>query len=119
VPGQWVEAGQRLVEDQQPGPPGQREGEGKLRLLAAHAWHQGFATEAATAALDTGFHGAGLAEIWSITAVVNKPSEAVMRRLGMTLHAHFDHPRLKPGHPLRPHVAYRLARPGPARPAAE
>ncbi len=34
-----------------------------------------------------------------------------MRRLGMTLHAHFDHPRIEPGHPLRPHVVFRLARP--------
>jgi RimJ/RimL family protein N-acetyltransferase len=79
--------------------------------LARHAWHQGFATEAATGALDVAFRGAGLAEIWSMTAVLNKPSEAVMRRLGMTLHAHFDHPRIEPGHPLRPHVVYRLARP--------
>ena len=79
--------------------------------LARHAWHQGFATEAATAALGVGFRGAGLAEIWSMTAVLNVPSQAVMRRLGMTLHAHFDHPRIKRGHRLRPHVAYRLARP--------
>ena len=35
MPGQRVEAGQRLVEDKQPGPPGQGEGERKLRLLAA------------------------------------------------------------------------------------
>jgi RimJ/RimL family protein N-acetyltransferase len=79
--------------------------------LAAHAWHQGFATEAATAAVGVAFGGAGLAEIWSITAVSNEPSQAVMRRLGMTLQAYFDHPRIKPGHPLRPHVAYRLGRP--------
>ena len=79
--------------------------------LAAHAWHQGFATEAATAAVGVAFGGAGLAEIWSMTAVSNEPSRAVMRRLGMTLQAHFDHPRIEPGHPLRPHVAYRLGRP--------
>ena len=79
--------------------------------LAAHAWHQGFATEAATAALDVAFRGAGLAEIWSMTAVSNEPSRAVMRRLGMTLHGHFEHPRIAPGHPLRPHVVYRLGRP--------
>jgi RimJ/RimL family protein N-acetyltransferase len=66
-----------------------------------------------------GFRGAGLAEVWSMTAVANKPSQAVMRRLGMTLHGHFDHPRIGPGHPLRPHVVYRLARPGPARPGEE
>jgi len=79
--------------------------------LAAHAWHQGFATEAASAALDVAFRGAGLAEIWSMTAVLNEPSQAVMRRLGMTLYGHFEHPRVEPGHPLRPHVVYRIARP--------
>ena len=84
--------------------------------LAAHAWHQGFATEAASAALDVAFRGAGLAEIWSMTAVLNEPSQAVMRRLGMTLYGHFEHPRVEPGHRLRPHVVYRIARPatGPA-----
>lgn len=79
--------------------------------LAAHAWHQGFATEAASAALDVAFREAGLAEIWSMTAVLNEPSQAVMRRLGMTLYGHFEHPRVEPGHPLRPHVVYRIARP--------
>ena len=78
--------------------------------LARHAWHQGYATEAASAAAGVAFQGAGLAEIWSMTAVLNEPSQAVMRRLGMTPHAHFDHPRVEAGHPLRPHVAYRLAR---------
>ena len=79
--------------------------------LAQHAWHQGFATEAATAAVGVGFHGAGLAEIWSMTSVHNEPSQAVMRRLGMTPYARFDHPRIERGHPLRPHVLYRLGRP--------
>jgi RimJ/RimL family protein N-acetyltransferase len=87
--------------------------------LARHAWHQGFATEAATAAVGVAFGGVGLAEIWSITATLNEPSQAVMRRLGMTPHAHFDHPRIAPGNPLRPHVAYRLARPGARSPAAD
>ena len=90
--------------------------------LARHAWHQGFATEAGTAALDVAFRGAGLAEVWSMTAVLNEPSQAVMRRLGMTLYGHFDHPRIEAGHPVRPHVVYRIARPaaGPAAgPAAE
>jgi RimJ/RimL family protein N-acetyltransferase len=86
--------------------------------LARHAWHHGYATEAAAAAVETGFNGAGLDEIWSMTAVVNEPSQAVMRRLGMTPHARFGHPGIEPGHPLRPHIVYRLARPGsPAGPA--
>jgi RimJ/RimL family protein N-acetyltransferase len=79
--------------------------------LATRAWHHGYATEAAAAAVDVAFSGAGLAEIWSMTAVLNEPSLAVMRRLGMTRHAYFDHPRIEPGHPVRPHVAYRLRNP--------
>ncbi|MGI8447461.1 MAG: GNAT family N-acetyltransferase [Streptosporangiaceae bacterium] len=79
--------------------------------LARQAWHHGYATEAAVAAAGVAFGGAGLAEIWSMTAVANEPSQAVMRRLGMSLHAGFDHPAVEAGHPLRPHVAYRLARP--------
>ena len=46
-----------------------------------------------------------------MTAVLNEPSQAVMRRIGMTLHGHFEHPRIEVGHPLRPHVVYRIARP--------
>jgi len=57
------------------------------------------------------FRGVGLAEVWSMTAVLNEPSQAVMRRLGMTPHGHFEHPRAAVGHPLRPHVVYRIARP--------
>jgi hypothetical protein len=37
--------------------------------------------------------------------------DAVMRRLGMALHAHLEHPRIDPGHPLRPHLLFRLPRP--------
>lgn len=76
--------------------------------LARSAWHQGYATEAATAALDVAFTGVGLPELWSMTAVLNEPSQAVMRRLGMTRYGYFEHPRIEPGHPLRPHVVYRL-----------
>jgi RimJ/RimL family protein N-acetyltransferase len=57
------------------------------------------------------FRGAGLAGVWSVTAVLNEPSQAVMRRLGMTLHEHFEHPRIEPGHPLRLHVLFRKPRP--------
>lgn len=86
--------------------------------LARQAWRHGYATEAARAALGVAFDGAGLDEVWSITAVLNEPSQAVMRRLGMRLHAHFEHPRIPAGHRLRPHVAYRLDRPAQDRPAA-
>jgi RimJ/RimL family protein N-acetyltransferase len=79
--------------------------------LARHAWHHGFATEAARAAVDVAFDGAGLAEIWSMTAVLNDPSQAVMRRLGMSEFAFFEHPAVPTDSPLRPHVLYRLAQP--------
>lgn len=82
--------------------------------LARHAWHHGYATEAARAAVVVAFDGAGLPELWSITAVLNEPSQAVMRRIGMAEVAKFDHPRVPAGHPLQPHVTYHLARPDDA-----
>jgi len=74
---------------------------------------QGFATEAARASLEFGFETIGLAEIVSFTVPDNERSRRVMERLGMTRDPaeDFDHPRLAPGHPLRRHVLYRLARP--------
>jgi RimJ/RimL family protein N-acetyltransferase len=81
--------------------------------LARPAWHQGYATEAALAARDVAFGGAGLAELWSMTAVLNTPSQAVMRRIGMTEAARFEHPGVPDDSPLKPHVMFHLA--GPAR----
>jgi len=81
--------------------------------LARHSWHQGYATEAAKAALDVAFNGVGLAEICSFTSVINEPSQAVMRRIGMTEHTRFDHPRIPVGDPLRPHVLYHRVNPAP------
>ena len=79
--------------------------------LSRHAWHQGYATEAARAALAVAFDRAGLPEVWSMTAVLNEPSAAVMRRIGMTEAGRFEHPRIPVGHRLRPHVLYHLHRP--------
>jgi len=47
-----------------------------------------------------------MTEIWSMTAVLNEPSQAVMRRIGLREVARFDHPRVPEGHPLRPHVTF-------------
>ncbi len=79
--------------------------------LAKTAWHHGYATEAARTARDVAFGGVGLPEIWSITAVLNEPSIAVMRRIGMVEVGRFDHPKIAVDHPTRPHVLYHLARP--------
>jgi len=80
--------------------------------LARPAWGQGLATEAARQALDVGFGAARLPEIVSMTARTNERSQRVMRRLAMLRDPadDFDHPSLPEGHPLRPHVLYRLGR---------
>lgn len=81
------------------------------RLAKAH-WKNGYATEAAKAALEFGFSKIGLQEIVSLTVPANLPSIAVMERLGMRRNPSddFDHPKLPLGHELRRHVLYRLRR---------
>ena len=76
--------------------------------LARHAWGKGYATEAATAALQAGF--GEVASIVSITALSNARSQRVMERIGMRRESEFDHPRLPTGHPLQRHVLYRADR---------
>ncbi|MDQ2810811.1 MAG: GNAT family N-acetyltransferase [Actinomycetota bacterium] len=78
--------------------------------LVRMAWHHGYATEAARAALDVAFGDLGMAEIYSMAAVLNEPSHAVMRRLGFTEFARWDDLRLPEDNPLRPRVTYRLRR---------
>jgi RimJ/RimL family protein N-acetyltransferase len=80
--------------------------------LAAEHWGHGYATEGARAALDFGFERLGLGEIVSFTTSNNLRSRRVMERLGMhrTPDDDFMHPELPDGHPLRPHVLYRLTR---------
>jgi RimJ/RimL family protein N-acetyltransferase len=78
--------------------------------LGKDSWGHGYATEAGRAVLVHAFETLGLSELVSFTAVLNEPSQAVMRRLGMRRDpdGDFDHPVISPGHPLRPHVLYRL-----------
>ena len=80
--------------------------------LAREAWGQGYATEAARAAVGFGFETLDLEEIVSFTVPANDRSRRVMERLGMTRDPDddFDHPRLPEGNPLRRHVLYRLRR---------
>lgn len=80
--------------------------------LARSAWGQGFATEAGRQAIAVGFQQYQLPEIVSFTTHGNIPSQAVMRRLGMSHDPadDFEHPSLALGSPLRPHVLYRLTR---------
>jgi ribosomal-protein-alanine N-acetyltransferase len=73
--------------------------------LARSAWGHGFATEAATAALDLGLPEVG--SVISTTALTNVRSQRVMQRIGMRRELEFDHPRVPEGSPVRPHVLYR------------
>jgi RimJ/RimL family protein N-acetyltransferase len=76
--------------------------------FARRFWGQGYATEAAEAALGYGFHDLALQEIVAFTVPANTASRAVMDRLGMTHMLDFDHPMIAEGHALRRHVFYRL-----------
>ncbi|WP_426566812.1 kynureninase [Angustibacter sp. McL0619] len=80
------------------------------RLARAH-WGQGFAPEAARAALEVGFDGLGLDEVVSFTTTANARSRRVMTKLGLTHRPErdFDHPRTPGWHGQR-HVLYAISR---------
>ncbi|MEN0106262.1 MAG: GNAT family N-acetyltransferase [Pseudomonas sp.] len=80
--------------------------------LARSAWGQGFASEAARAALACAFEHLQLPEVVAFTVPANAPSRAVMARIGMQRDPadDFQHPKLPADHPLRPHVLYRIDR---------
>lgn len=75
-------------------------------------WGQGYAAEAASAAIADLFGRLGTEEVVAYTATANAPSIQVMRKLGMERDAagDFEHPLVPAGHPMRPMVLYRLAR---------
>lgn len=81
------------------------------RLDRSH-WGKGLATEAAGAVANWAFGPLGLDAVVAFSFVHNIPSRRVMEKLGMTREPNFDfeHPRLPEGHPLCPHVFYRLTK---------
>jgi len=78
--------------------------------LAYEHWNQGYASEAACAAVAFAFDELRLGEIVALTAVANERSRRVMTRLGMTYSSDddFEHPGIPEGHSLRRQVLYRL-----------
>ena len=78
------------------------------RLTARH-WGNGYAPEAARAALGVAFDGLGLAEVVSFTTTRNTPSRRVMEKIGMRHDParDFDHPRT-PGWYGQRHVLYAI-----------
>lgn len=78
--------------------------------LAKAYWGKGLATEGAKKALAFGFMALNLDEIVSFTAMSNKRSEAVMKRLSMDAKGVFEHPSLTKDSPLLHHYLYSLTK---------
>lgn len=80
--------------------------------LAREHWGLGYASEAAWTCLRCAFSQLRLEQVVSFTSDSNLPSQKVMQAIGMQqdVAGSFEHPRLPPGHPLRPHVLYRIDR---------
>lgn len=76
--------------------------------VGARFRRQGYAAEAARAALEFGFGVLGLASIVAFTVPGNAASWKLMEKLGMVPAGAFDHPRLPEGHHYRRHLLYRL-----------
>lgn len=80
--------------------------------LAASAWGNGYASEAAVESLRWAFDNCDDDSVWAITSTGNHRSRAVMKRLGMQYQPalDFDHPNVPVDSPLLRHVSYRIGR---------
>ncbi len=78
--------------------------------LPKFAWDQGYATEAAAAALDFAFTHLRLPQVMAMSVTTNAPSHRVMERLGMAPwpEMNFDHPRVPADWPLKRHIVHRI-----------
>jgi len=99
------------LKDGAPGTPIEGEMEIGWRF-AREAWGQGYATEAARAALAHGFGDPAVARIAAITTLANRPSWRVMERIGMTraTEEDFDHPMMPEGHVNQRHITHYVSR---------
>ena len=79
--------------------------------LSPSVWGLGLSTEGARAALDWALGHLDVDEVYAITAATNLRSQAVMTAIGLEARPEraFDHPRVPPGNPLRPHVLHARA----------
>ncbi len=79
--------------------------------LMREFWGKGFATEAATAALQVAFEQLVIDEVFAFSPVGNTRSRAVMERLHMeNTQQNFEHPAISKGHRLCEHVLYMVSR---------
>lgn len=78
--------------------------------LSRESWGNGYATEAAQAALNFAFNELKLEQVYSFTSVANIRSRSVMEKIGMkNTNANFDHPIIPKGHILSEHVLYKIS----------
>lgn len=80
--------------------------------LRRESWGKGYATEAASACLSYGFSELDFKEIYSFTAEINKPSQNVMKKLGMDFVKTFEHPNVEDGSTLKKHVLFHTSKAG-------
>lgn len=82
-------------------------------IVAREHWRQGYALETMIAALDWGWANLEIERIVAITAAINRKSQALMERLGMTRLADgdFEHALFPEGHSLKSTVTYAIGRP--------
>ncbi|MBL8513813.1 MAG: GNAT family N-acetyltransferase [Betaproteobacteria bacterium] len=80
--------------------------------LPVEAWGKGYATEAAEASLYFAFEHLRLPQVIALSVVTNKPSHAVMERVGMTRWhgVEFDHPRVPADWHLKRHIVHLITR---------
>lgn len=78
--------------------------------IAYDFWGKGYATEAATAALEYGFETLNLDKIVAFTAEDNMRSRQVMEKIGMhrSPEEDFDHPKVSVEYSMRRQVLYRV-----------
>ncbi len=69
-------------------------------------WNKGYGTEGAKRVLEYAFNNLKLDKIYSFTAEINKPSENIMKKIGMDKVKCFDHPNVEEGSILKRHVLY-------------
>ena len=80
--------------------------------LREDAWGQGYAKEAARAALDLAFDRFGADEVVALTVADNTPSWGLMRRLGMRRREDLDYADARYDPPWRDTVVYSIDRKG-------
>jgi RimJ/RimL family protein N-acetyltransferase len=80
--------------------------------LREDAWGQGYAREAASAALDAAFDLFAADEVVALTVAGNAPSWGLMQRLGMRRRIELDYADTRFEPPIRDHIVHSIDRAG-------